>query len=330
MSLDLFAHTARPDARLFFQRDEPGDPRLGEIVRLHPDDYANAAVVLLGCPQDEGVARNGGRTGAAEAPDAIRERLYRLVAPAGVNLFDLGNTHIHASLEQTHAIHQRLVRQIMADGKTLISLGGGNDLSYPDCSGLAQAVEKVLAFNVDAHLDVREHPVRNSGTPYRMLLEEGHIAANQFYEMAYQPFAVAESHLRYLREKGAAAYSLSQLRQNGLIQTFQDIVAQHADTAIFWGIDMDVVQISEAPGVSAPNPLGMTGDELCAIFTLAGQNPRTRILEITEVNPAYDIDQRTCRLAAVAIWHFLFEKFRSEHDNPKPQNTSAARDKTHL
>lgn len=307
MALDLFSHTDRPDSALFFHRDELGDPRLGEVVHSTPGDYESASVILLGCPQDEGVRRNGGRVGAAVAPEAIRTWLYRLVAPTGLRLFDLGNTHIHNSLEQTHAVHQRLVQQIMADGKTLISLGGGNDLSYPDCAGLAQAADNVLAFNIDAHLDVRENPVRNSGTPYRMLLEEGHIIPNDFYEMAYQPFACAESHLNYLRDKGATAIPLDQLRKTGIAQTFQSILARHENAAIFWGIDMDVVQTSEAPGVSAPNPLGMTGSELCAIFTLAGKNPRTRILEITEVNPTYDLDHRTCRLAAVAIWHFLRE-----------------------
>lgn len=307
MAFDLFSHTNRPNSALFFHRDEPGDPRLGEIVRAAPGDYESASIILLGCPQDEGVRRNGGRVGAAAAPDAIRTWLYRLIAPTGVSLFDLGNTHIHDSMEQTHTIHQRLVRQIMDDGKTLIILGGGNDLSYPDCAGLAQSNDNVLAFNIDAHLDVRENPVRNSGTPYRMLLEEGHIVPNNFYEMAYQPFAVAERHLRYLRDKGAMAIPLDQLRETGIVQMFQDILGRHEDAAIFWGIDMDSVQISEAPGVSAPNPLGMAGQELCAIFALAGRNPHTRILEITEVNPAYDLDYRTCRLAAVAIWHFLRE-----------------------
>src|SRR5436190_24076046 len=132
MTYDMFTHTTRPDETLLFRRDEPGDPRLGEIVRWKQEDYAAAPVVLLGCPQDEGVRRNGGRVGAAAAPDAIRKWLYRLVAPAGVKLFDLGNTVIQSTLEDTHAVQQEIVRQIIADGKALISLGGGNDLSYHD------------------------------------------------------------------------------------------------------------------------------------------------------------------------------------------------------
>jgi arginase family enzyme len=33
----------------------------------------------------------------------------------------------------------------------------------------------VLALNVDAHFDVRADSPRNSGTPYRQLLEEGKL-----------------------------------------------------------------------------------------------------------------------------------------------------------
>jgi formiminoglutamase len=242
--------------------------------------------------------------GAKDAPDAVRTWLYRLVALRDVQLFDLGNTLIQDTLEDTHARQQRIVRQVIADGKTLISLGGGNDVAYPDCAGLAQAAGTVLAFNIDAHLDVRTNPIRNSGTPYRMLLEEGIITPGHFFEMGYQPFAVAESHLAYLRGLGAAALSLRALRQQGLRASFENILTQR-EGAIFWGIDMDSVHSAEAPGVSAPTPLGMSGDELCRIAELAGRTPRTRLIEFSEINPTYDIDQRTCRLAAVAIFHFL-------------------------
>ena len=314
MSFDLFAATTRPDEKLFFRRDEAGDPRLGEVVKWQPEDYASANVILLGCPQDEGVKRNGGRVGAASAPDAIRNFLYRLVTPMGrlapmgkLVLFDLGNTIIQPTLEETHDLQQQIVRQIIADGKTLISLGGGNDISYPDCAGLAQVEPNVLAFNVDAHLDVRDNPIRNSGTPYRMLLEEGYLKAQNFYEMCYQPFAVSESHLSYLRDKGADARSLDDLRQVDMLISFQELTDQAENQAIFWGIDLDSVRVAEAPGVSAPNVLGLTAEELCRIAQLAGDDWRTRVIEFTEVNPVYDIDGRTSRLTAVAIWHFLQE-----------------------
>src|SRR5438309_3423471 len=59
----------------------PDDPRLGEITEFwQGGDVALAPgrAVLIGFPQDQGVRRNGGRIGAAEAPKEIRRWLYRL------------------------------------------------------------------------------------------------------------------------------------------------------------------------------------------------------------------------------------------------------------
>src|SRR5437870_273974 len=57
------------------------DPRLGEVVEFWNGD-ATALVpgrpVLIGFPQDDGVRRNHGRPGSAEAPNEIRRWLYRL------------------------------------------------------------------------------------------------------------------------------------------------------------------------------------------------------------------------------------------------------------
>jgi len=312
MTFDIFAHTLRPDSDLFYTRDDPNDPRLGDVVRADPADYEQATVVLLGCPQDEGVRRNNGRTGAREAPDAIRRAFYRLAVfeADDFTLFDLGNTVIQPDLEATHDVHRQIVQRILRDGKVPIVLGGGDDTSYPDCVALASVSDDPLTFNIDAHLDVRADPVRNSGTPYRQLLEEGHIQPGKFYEIGTQPFANAPDYMAYLQEQGATFHTVHDLRAAGGVKmVVTEILARVPADAIFWGFDMDAVRAADAPGVSAPNPTGLTGDEFCAIAALAGADPRSRLLDLTEVNPAYDVDGRTSRLAAVALYHFLAARF---------------------
>lgn len=303
---ELFAVTSRPDPGLFYRRDDPNDPRLGEVVRSDPRDLAEAEVVLLGCPQDEGVRRNRGRPGAAEAPTAIRACFYKL-GVAGLSrlrLFDLGDTQIQGTLEETHALQRRIVARLIGDGKLLISLGGGNDLAYPDLAGLADVAGRVLGLNVDAHFDVRADWPANSGTPYRQLLDEGFLAPERHAQLGSQPFANSPIYANYLAGLGVPVVSLRAARAEGLEAACARLLQPTAD-AIFWGLDMDVVRAADAPGVSAPNPLGMTGEEFCKVAEIAGAHPRTRLIEITEVNPAFDLDQRTCRLAAVAIWSAL-------------------------
>lgn len=299
-----YLNTANPD--IFYKRNDPDDVRLGEVVGRNQADYESANVVILGCPQDEGVRRNKGRIGAAQAPDEIRRALYKLVVPENdtLKLFDAGNTIIQETLEETHDIHSQIVRQIIADGKRIVSLGGGNDVSYPDCSGLAQAVESVLAINVDAHFDVRSDTIRNSGTPYRQLLEEGFVNGENFYEVASLVMANSKTHREYLLGKNAHIIDLPTLQAQSVNNVFVDILANESE-AIFWGLDMDAVNVASAPGVSAINTLGLTAHEFCQIASIAGADSRSRIFEITEVNPTYDIDSRTSRLAATAIHHFL-------------------------
>ncbi len=306
--------TSPVDPALFFSRHDANDRRLGDLVLHHPGDYARADVVLLGCPEDGGVARNGGRTGAAQAPTEIRRFFYRLT-PYGcedVRLFDAGDLLPRATLEATHDALRAVVAQIIGDGKRLLVLGGGNDLSFPDCGGLADAVPQIAACNIDAHFDVRADTPRNSGTPYRQLLEDGIISGGQFWEIGGQPFANSPTYQRYLDERGATTVLLPHVREWGLhnvLAGFQRAAAP--DAALFWGLDMDVVRAADAPGVSAPNPTGLDAADLCAIASAAGSDRRTRLIELTEVNPLYDIDGRTSRLAAAALWHALAAMNRS-------------------
>jgi len=305
-TIDHFSYTNRPTEELFYQRGDPNDRRLGEIVGCEPTNYDAAQIVILGCPQDEGVKRNKGRLGAAAAPDTIRSFLYKLALEVSEGvIFDLGNAQIQATLEETHTLHQQIVENLLRDGKTLIVLGGGNDLSYPDCAGVATVHPDPLTFNIDAHFDVRADVPRNSGTPYRQLLEEKHIQADRFYEMGSQPQANSAVYTKYLTEQGVRVHDLEALRRAGINTMFRAILNESEAEAIFWGLDMDSVRASDAPGVSAPSPIGLTGEEFCKIAAIAGEDSRSKLFEITEVNPKFDIDDRTSRLAAIAIWHFL-------------------------
>jgi formiminoglutamase len=303
----LFAALTPPAPGLFYRRNDPNDLRLGEAIGVGQQSYAAAQVAVLGSPQDEGVRRNRGRPGASEAPSAIRHCLNRLSVNRleGLSVVDLGDIRPGASLEETHALQQAVVRRVVSDGKRLIVLGGGNDISFPDCAGLAEASGQVLAFNIDTHLDVRADTPGNSGTPYRQLLEGGFIKPSAFFELGAQPFANSPVYERYLHDCGVTIGWLSDLRAVGVLEAVTPILASQPEPSIFWGFDMDSVRAADAPGVSAPSPIGLTAEEFCSLFTLAGAEPRTRVIEISEVNPTYDLDDRTSRLAAVAIWHFL-------------------------
>ena len=310
---ELFQTATRPAENLFYRRNDHNDARLGEIVSFRQEDYATADIVIVGFPQDQGVVRNGGREGAAQAPDAIRREFYKLT-PFGIKkrIFDFGNTIMEGSLEQSHDAHFRIVTQMLRDGKRIISLGGGNDLSYPDGCAMSEVFGKSnwLAINVDAHFDVRADEPRNSGTPYRQLLEEQLLRPEYFYEIGFQPQLASPVYFRYLQNLGVNLISLDQLRSREtadleireLIR--QQFINHSASLSTFFGFDIDVVRSSEAPGSSAPNPFGLRAGEFLTLVQFAAKLVNTKIIEFTEVNPKHDIDDRTSKLVAVAMHKF--------------------------
>lgn len=304
---NIFELTTRPKPELFFRKNDANDVRLGEIVSTKRKDYARSEIVILGCPQDEGVRRNGGRTGAAEAPDAIRRQFYKLTNfGIGAKIFDSGDTIIEKTLEETHEIHTRIVERILLDGKKIVVLGGGNDVSYADGRAMSKAfgAENWLGFNIDAHFDVRADSPPNSGTPYRQLLEENLIKPQNFYEIAWQRQANSPVYFDYLKDKGVNLFGLEAIGNSKF--NLQDLLAKNGDDErpLFFGFDVDAVRASDAPGVSAVSPVGLTAEEFLETVKSAGENARTRIVEFTEMNPAFDIDNRTAKLVAVAMHRF--------------------------
>ena len=51
--------------------------------------------------------------------------------------------------------------------------------------------------------------------------------------------------------------------------------------------------------------MGLTAKEICEIADVAARDPRTRVVEVSEVNPTYDRDGITCKLAANVIMRAL-------------------------
>lgn len=310
---EIFKQTSRPEPTIFFSRNDRNDPRLGEIVGREQKDYEDADIVILGCPQDEGVRRNNGREGAALAPLKIREQFYKLTTlNITKKICDIGDVKIGSSLEETHDTHFEIVKQILADGKRLIVLGGGNDISYPDGRAMSEVfgADTWIAVNVDAHLDVRVAEQRNSGTPYRQLLEEELLLPKYFYEVGFQTQFCSPVYYDYIRSLGVHRISLEMLRSRS--EPDQEIKEQirlhfinHSSSmSTFFGFDLDAVRSSDAPGTSAPSPLGLRAGEFITLVKYAASLANTKLIEFSEVNPKYDADNRTTKLVAIAMHRF--------------------------
>ncbi len=286
---------------------------MGGHVRTEPERYDAADIVIVGYAKDEGVLRNGGRVGAAEGPDEIRKQFYHLTTfNVKKNIFDLGNLLAEGTLEETHDQMTTVARQVIEDGKRLIVLGGGNDISYATGRAMAEVFgpEWWIGVNIDAHLDVRLAEQPNSGTAYRQLLDEKHLKPSYFYEVGFQSHFCSPIYYEYIRGLGVNRISLELLRSRAEAdvelkeQVRQNFIGHSSSLNTFFGFDMDAVRMADAPGTSAPSPLGLKASEFIQLVKYAASLANTKIIEFTEVNPTYDVDNRTTRLVAIGMHRF--------------------------
>ncbi len=267
--------------------------------------------VIVGFPQDEGVRRNGGRVGAAQAPDESRRWLYRLVAYdasrqadlAALGTIDVGNVAVSDDLEASQVALGEVVGELLLRGSVPIVLGGGHETAYGVYLGHVRAKRPVAVLNLDAHLDVRPTIAGkgHSGSPFRQMMEhtECPLPGSHYTCVGAQPFSVSREHAEFVTRNGGAIHWADDELSLGprLLDT--------PGVDLHLSLDADVVRAADVPGVSAPNPVGLSGSQVARFIGLAGEHFRSGSVEVVEINPRFDPDGRSARWAAVAVWHFL-------------------------
>jgi formiminoglutamase len=269
-------------------------------------------VALLGYGVDEGVRRNSGRVGAAKGPDAFREAFSKLSIPGGKrgnHLVDFGTLVCNQeNLEATQdSLSERVCDILHAKGFPIL-IGGGHDIAYGHYKGiekfLADSSVKIGIVNFDAHLDLRDDTNgANSGTPFYQIskeVEHFHYLCVGFRESSNSP---------ELKERASQLGVQLIPRKHCHLshrETCEQTLKKFIDSVdvVYLTVDLDGFADAYAPGVSASSPLGFDVDFAIWGIERIIQSNKLISVDIAELNPTYDIDQRTAKLAA-GIVHFI-------------------------
>ena len=254
---------------------------------------------ILGIPDDTGVRMNGGRPGAAMGPRAIRAALaaYGVAEPAGgmgfAPVFDAGDVVPGSTLTETHDRVTSATEALIDLGLVPIALGGGHDLTFPFVRASCNKLGVRAGLYTDAHLDVRAEP--GSGMPFRRLIED--CGVTDLRVVGFRFFVNSREHHDYFTSRGGR-----------VIQPAPSIAhasAQLPPGPSFVSIDLDAIDASQAPGVSALNPSGLTVDQVASYAHAAGASAQVKCFDIMELCPAHDEQGRTARIAAYVLLRFL-------------------------
>lgn len=309
--------------------------RWHEIVTQDGDVQAGD-VVLIGFGCDAGVRRNGGRPGAADGPTAIRAMLANLPAWPGLSLRDAGDVTCQGdALEEAQMHLAAQISHIVKTGAFPIALGGGHEIAFASFSGLFNALphdgapQRIGIVNLDAHLDLRADPRPSSGTPF---LQAARLCAEKNWPFRYACYGAS----LFANTQGlfhrAAEHGVDIMLDDEMVPGREDEIVnrlQHfCETVdhIYLTIDLDTLPAGSAPGVSAPAARGVEPALIeLAIDTLAATG-KLKVADIAEMNPLFDIDGRTARIAARFVARLAARRsaMDSFFDIPRPRHQTGA------
>lgn len=294
--------------------------RLFQYVKAVPgvESVLPGTLCICGFAVDAGVVRNFGRPGAAEGPAALRTYMANLCIslPATAQILDLGDVHcVDGDLESAQAELATLVQGILHSGGFPVILGGGHETAWGTYQGLARhGIDPLEIINFDAHFDLRpvEGGKGTSGTPFTQMAQSCEAAQRTFSYacVGIQPSSNTES----LFARAAALHTDVILAQT-CVENPEKVQAHlrkklQTTKNLYLSFCLDVIHASIAPGVSAPQGLGLFPAQFLPLLDLCVTSPHLVAFELVEFAPGFDPTGCTGKLAAEILRTVIQAYFR--------------------
>jgi len=279
-------------------------------------DALKLNVCFIGFCSDEGVRRNLGRVGAKEGPKYIRKQFANLPMTFGntVDLFDAGDICCPAEdMEEAQEQLALAVELVLAKNIFPIVLGGGHEVAFGHYSGINNFLKNkekqnggLGIVNFDAHFDLRPCTGKgSSGTMFSQIASQCKSENNPF---SYMCLGIQTSGNTVSMFKKADALGVNYILAKDIVEPNLEQVSkdlkQFVDNQehIYLTICSDLFNAANAPGVSAQQPFGMNPEVVLRYIKEVLDSGKVISLDIAEVSPRFDQDDRTAKLAAVIIY----------------------------
>lgn len=289
-----------------------------DLDELLCEEENRKKVCFVSFNSDEGVRRNSGRLGAKDGWKHVKKALSNFpVFDKEPYLYDLKDTVdvIGNDLESAHDRLTEIVRKLKEKNYLVIVLGGGHDIAFPTHMGILEyALGKkenpdIGIISFDAHFDMRDYSDgRNSGT---MFLQLGDIYQKRGLKFNYNVFGIQKfSNTKRLFDT-AKRFGVNYRFSDEIRNMPNDILysIMQKNEYIHLTICTDVFHITSAPGVSAPQTFGVNPRNTLPLLKTIAKYSRNLTIDVAEINPSYDYDDRTSRMMANIIYELILCHF---------------------
>ena len=168
---------------------------------------------------------------------------------------------------------------------------------------------KIGIINFDAHFDIR--PYDNGGSSGTMFRQIADICSEKEIDYSYMCLGI--------QKYGNTVDLFNTADKMGVNYILADDISDNENQYVFERLDRfiesqqhiyiticaDVFAAAFAPGVSAPQPLGLAPEKVIKYIKHILESKKVISFDIAEVSPRFDRDGITARLASVIIFEVI-------------------------
>ncbi|PLS14781.1 formimidoylglutamase [Bacillus sp. M6-12] len=295
------------------------DMKMTQIIKSY-NPGVSFDVGLIGAP----LSRSSiSVSGASETPNAIRSvwknfTTYNIdydINIEDVNIADIGDIRMHVTnITECHDNIENGIYEVLKSNESFLPviMGGDHSITCPSFKAFKKYHydKKIGIIQFDTHFDLRnlEDGGPSNGTPIRGLLESGQLEGQHVVNIGLHGYFNSYAYKEYADEQQIKFYTMREVRMKGIEKTVKEALAYLSDKVdlIYLTVDVDVLDISSAPGVPASTPGGMQTWELLEAIYLIGQEHNVCAMDIVELDPNRDFSNNiTAKTGAYAILNFL-------------------------
>ena len=204
-------------------------------------------------------------------------------------LQDAGDLTLPEDGAQARSIIEARVRTLLDEGRTPLVLGGDHSITYPVLRAWRGREAALTVLHFDAHSDLYddfEGDRYSHACPFARALEEGLMV-----RLVQVGIRCMTAHLR----AQVARFGVEVLRGQPLARGGHDVIAR-LDGPVYISLDLDVLEPMLAPGLSHPEPGGLSVREVVDLIGAV----RAPVVgaDVVEYNPRNDVRDLTARVAA--------------------------------
>jgi len=272
-------------------------------------------IAFLGFCCDEGVKRNQGRAGAFRGPEVIKKAMASMAShlQEQSSIYDAGDVScLEQNLEECQAELASHVARLLSHNYFPILLGGGHEIAFGHFAGIHKYLKekskfpKIGIINIDAHFDLRSYEVMaSSGTPFRQIADLMKAEQHKFSYLCLgiQDFSNTKALFKTADDLGVDYLKADKVTIQNQKEVSEILTEYLSDKDyIYLSVDLDSFAAPFAPGVSAPALYGLMPEIVFSIVKQIAGSGRLLSCDIAEMNPEYDLDSRTAKLAAALIY----------------------------